>query len=146
MDNIIKKSKKDYLYHGSSERIYSKIDPMPSKIMDNQKVVFATQKKWLALVFAAPFEKDEIEFGYINDQPYINELKENSIQDRMNTSGFIYLVKRRVFSKSDKVGMKRHEFINNKQTTIIDTICVDNILDEFKKIVHRKDIKVNQYL
>lgn len=125
------KEYKEYgvLYHGSSE-IIEILEPYYSDILDD-KAVFATNKRWLALCFIAKFKDSDIKIGLVNGIPYLEEVKKDAF-DIFKTSGYIYTVSSEGFKSHKKLGLKGSEFIKKTETKIIETEKIDNVYMSLK--------------
>ena len=124
----------EYLYHGSKENNLTSLTAFPSNLLNGEKVVFATQEKWLSLIFASGIKGDCIDFGFVNDIPYIQENKKGVFHQYMNTSGYIYLVESKYFKKDNRLGMQNHEFISLVDVDTVEKITIDNLLEEFDQV------------
>ena len=54
-----------YLYHGSSKLIKS-LKPRPSKVVNNQDVVFAANSKEIAVAFMPRWSDNDLDFTIID--------------------------------------------------------------------------------
>lgn len=129
------------LYHGSQEFIKDYLVPFSNKIVNNTKVVFATNIKWIALVCIPHLSDKNIEFGYQGPQPYIKILTEFANSEILNAKGWLYKVSQDGFQQDMRLGMIHHEFINYDKAKIISHEYVNNvyefILDEGVFIIHK---------
>lgn len=98
-------------YHGSKIQLNT-IEPRPSKVVNNEKVVFATNNKWLSIAFIAKFTDNDIEIGVTNDVLYLCEQYENAFKF-LKCSGYVHYVDEKYFQPDDRLGMKNHEFISH---------------------------------
>lgn len=97
MSSVNKAKKQLIFYHGSNVLIpkssdgFRYLEPRPSKVIDNESAVFATNNKDMAVIFI-PFWKDnQIEFGIVNKKLYCIEQYPNAF-DIFNKCGYIYEV------------------------------------------------------
>jgi hypothetical protein len=118
------------LYHGSNKKLDC-LSPSPSKVINGENAVFATNRRWLALCFIAKFEDSDIELGYINGIPYIEELKENAFES-LKVPGYIYTVPSNNFISDDRLGIQNMEFISTVETNIVETEEIDDVYKELK--------------
>lgn len=119
-------SKNTYYFHGSNQKL-EKLIPMPSKVVDNESVVFATSQLWLALVFIPKHTDADIDLGYYDSHPYIMEQYPDAFSLLKNKKGFIYLLNKNNFKSDDRLGMQQHEFISKKEENIIKVIKIDDV-------------------
>jgi len=132
----------NYLYHGSSELIEETIKVNPSNLLEMKEVVFATQCKWLALLFCAKIKDKDASFGFVNGHPYIEENEKGILEYKMkNKKGYIYIVSKDSFSRDNRLGMINHEFISQKAVKIIETIIIDDVWKEFYEIINKEQIE-----
>jgi hypothetical protein len=126
------------LYHGSTHKI-NKLLPRPSKIIDNEHAVFATNKRWLALVFIAQATDRFLEIGFVGGKGYILEAEPDAFDVYLvEKSGYIYTVNDDTFDSDPRLGMKNHEFISSNEVDIISTEHIPDIYEELKK----EDVKL----
>lgn len=117
-------------YHGSSLLI-SELEPRPSRVIDNELAVFATNTRWLAAFFAAG--NNDIGCGFFNDAPYIIEESAGGFDRYLkNVQGYIYHVSPTNFHSDCRLGMKRHEFISRENVKIM---SVEKIGDIYAELV-----------
>ena len=124
--------KTKYFYHGSPKKIKI-LKSFPSKVVNNDKVVFATNTKWLALFFMASNAKDsDIELGFIKGIPYILEQYEGAFDKFLKgKKGYLHYVNSKHFKSDKRVGMPNHEFISYKSVKVEK---VEKINDIFKAL------------
>ena len=123
---LFERNKNDnILYHGSLKK-YDILKPFKSSLINDEPVVFATNKKWIALCFIIKFKDSDIEVGFINDTPYIMELKKNAF-DIFKTKGFIHKVNKKGFKSNKNLGLKGTEFINKSRVKVIDSEEIDDV-------------------
>ena len=118
------------LYHGSNKKLNCLL-PSSSKVINGENAVFATNRRWLALCFIAKFEDSDIELGYINGIPYIEELKENAFE-LLKVHGYIYTVSSIGFVSDDRLGIKNMEFIRKIKTNIVETEEIVDVYEALK--------------
>lgn len=119
-------------YHGSNTLINDWLEPRPSQVVDMEKVVYATNIKWLSLAFIPRASDADIEIGFINFKPYILEQYPGAFE-LFNCSGYVYHVNRQCFQTDKRLGMFCHEFISHKFVPILYTEKINNVHDELKK-------------
>src|SRR5437867_1330327 len=99
------------LYHGSSHNI-KVLEPRPSKILDNEKAVFATDSKILAVAFIPKWSDCDIDIGYYKGHLYCCEQYPKAFNLFTNIKGYVYTVDKNQFISDERLGMKNHEFIS----------------------------------
>lgn len=124
----------EYYYHGSKHKIADYLEPRPSKVIEDEKAVFATNTRWLAIFFIVSPGDADIEVGFINNQPYIMEQWPGAFDKHLkDRTGYLYFVKKDQFHSDPRLGMKRHEFISDEKVKIEKTEIIDDVYDEIKK-------------
>jgi len=116
------------LYHGSSHKI-SKLEPRPSKVIQNEKAVFATDSKDLAVIFIAKWSDCDIDVGYYHNKLYCCEQYPDAFDLLKKDGGYLYSVKSNDFISDERLGMQKHEFISKKSVEIEDTVVIENVYD-----------------
>jgi len=108
-----------YYYHGSPYDM-DVIEPKPSELLNNEKVVFATDKKWMAILFAAQWDDKDFEVGSFDGENwYLMEQRENAIMEKLlNKRGYVYAVVAEQFVEDERVGMPGSEFICRKPVEV----------------------------
>jgi hypothetical protein len=130
------------LFHGSRYDDIKCLQPRPSKVIDGECAVFATNALWLAWLFAINHISDDFDFGYADNQPYIAELREDAFFSLMDKRAFIYIVEARGFAQDRRLGMYEHEFINTAEVPVAGKFHLDRVYSEqlekwnVKKILH----------
>ncbi len=122
-----------YYYHGSKEKL-PYLEPRPSRVIDNELAVFATNKLWLAIIFIAGATDYDIELGFINDKPYILEQNPGAFDKLLKgVSGYVYFLSKKNFRSDKRLGLQKHEFISRQKEKIIKTKYIPNLYDALKK-------------
>jgi hypothetical protein len=107
------------LFHGSEKKINdNQLLPRPSRLMDGQSVVFATNQRWIALVCICRSNDADLEFGFENGRPYIKELWAHAFAI-INKPGYIYTVMAEDFESDQRLGMVNHEFVAHSPVDIV---------------------------
>jgi hypothetical protein len=122
-----------YYYHGSQKLIENYLEPKPSKVLEGDEAVFATNTKWLALIFIAHTTDSDIEIGFIDNIPYIMEQYPEAFNKFLNTGGYIYYVDPELFKSDTRLGMQQHEFISDNKVPIIKKEEIENIYKALKE-------------
>jgi hypothetical protein len=121
----------EILYHGSSNK-HDVLLPFPSNVINGEKAVFATNKRWLSLCFIPKFNDSDIEIGYVNDIPYVEELKEGAF-DLLKISGYTHIVSSKGFKKDSRLGMNNVEYIKRGSANVEEIEEIDDVFSELKK-------------
>lgn len=124
---------KEYYFHGSTRLIKNKLEPRPSKVIEGEEAVFATNKRWLALFFILDTTDFDFQVGYYGE-PHIIEQYPGAIEEKMkNRSGYIYSVDPKLFHDDPRLGMQQHEFISDGPVSILKTKKIDDVYEELLK-------------
>lgn len=124
---------KKFYYHGSPTKL-EKLEPRPSFVINNESAVFATDKRYLALVFIAKANDQDIELGFINNKPYILEQYPGAFDKFLKKkSGYIYYLDPKQFKQDKRLGMYNHEFISYNPVNILKTEKIKDIYEELVK-------------
>ena len=122
-------------YHGSKFKIDSKyLEPRASRVIDNEKAVFATNNRAFALMFINKWNDSQIQLGSIGGSLYCLEMHPNTF-NLLKGSGYIYGLSPSYFSTDKRLGMKKVEFISKKRVTILKVIKIKDALAEIKKSI-----------
>lgn len=124
-----KKTSQNHLYHGSSSEIDEYLEPRPSKVIDGEKAVFATDNKSLALVFIPKSTDKELGIGTVHGVPYVMEEFPGAF-NLLKTPGYIYTVSKNGFLTDKRLGMKNNEFISRNKVKIINKSSIKNVYNE----------------
>lgn len=129
---------KRYYYHGSKKKISGNLLPRPSRVINNEKAVFATNTKWLSVIFIADFTDNDIDVGFINGKGYIME-KYPKAFNKLKTGGYIHYVNPENFKSDKRLGMKNKEFISKSKVKIEKVIKIKNVYNYIKR---QKDVVI----
>ena len=118
------------LWHGSSAYIEGQL--VPHKSFHYEPYVYATSDPYYALVRAGKFDVDKflLKEDYDGNTYTLIELEEGAIEKVFDTDGYVYVVDEQMFSHSDHC--MPNEFISTESCNIIDTLHIENILDNMK--------------
>ena len=83
-----------------------------------EPVVFAARLPWMAVLFAAPWNDDSLEFGEKNNQYYLRERAPGAFK-LLETNGIVYTVSAEQFSSDPRLGMCGDEFIARQPVRIL---------------------------
>lgn len=110
------------LFHGSERYGLTTLKPSPSKVLDGEEAVFATNKFWLALVFAARTTSADLDFGYLNGVPYVAEMYSGAFTLLRKSDASIYVVAASGFSRDSRLGMLNHEFVCRAEVPVLEEV------------------------
>lgn len=131
--NNLRGGKTKYYYHGSKQKI-DVLLPKPSKVVNMEKVVFATDTIWLSIFFISDARDADIELGFVKGKPYILEQYEGAFDKYLkNVSGYIYYLDKSSFDTDSRLGLQNHEFISKTKVSIVKTVKVNNLYKQLKK-------------
>jgi hypothetical protein len=142
--NINNKKMTKYYYHGSEKNITGTVlDPRPSRVIDNEKAVFATNTKALALLFIPKWSDNDFELTCYNNHIYFIENYPNAFDHIFSDkSGYIYQVDKQKFHSDDRLGMKNHEFISDSTVQIQKKEYIPDIVSILKQ---QTDIRIIKF-
>ena len=130
------KKPKCFLFHGTRHSFDGEmIKPQKSKVVNDEKVVFATDVFDVAVVFIADWNDNDFEFGhYSNEEHY--ELKEkypNAFFKKFHgVSGWVHTIHPDDFNPDPRLGMKS-EFISKEPVRILTSRRISNVHRFLKK-------------
>lgn len=124
-----------FLFHGSSVKIDEGVLKVhPSKVVDGEKVVFATNVFDFAVFFAAHAFDSDIEFGIVNGKAYAMEQYPKAFDLLLkNTKAWIYYVDATKFTSDPRLGMQDHEFISRGDVKSLKVVFINDIWDFLKR-------------
>lgn len=121
-----------FYYHGSSTKS-DILEPHPSRVIDGEKAVFATNEKWLAVFFIAKTSDIDFELGHINGKPYILEQYHGAYNKLLKgVSGYLHYVDKNQFEGDKRLGMQNREFISKKLVKVIKVEEVNDVYETIK--------------
>lgn len=126
----------EFLYHGSGgvKIIKSFLKPHPSKVVDGEEVVFATNVFDFAVYFAAHAYDSDIEFGVVNGKAYAMEQYPKAFELLLkNKSAMVYLVGKTLFGSDPRLGMQEHEFISRGEVQILGVVPIKDIWEYLQR-------------
>lgn len=91
------------LYHGSPFPGLSVLQPHPSRVMDGEVVVFASQYRDVAISFLVPWTDKDIEQGSVNGKFYMKEMYPGAFERFRGKAGSIYIVSADGFKKDSRL-------------------------------------------
>ena len=119
------------LFHGSPTPLET-LKPFPSRVVDDEPWVFGTPSRWLALVFSAQARSHTLDYGFIKGKPYIAEMYPGAFQ-ALKKPGSLHLISADGFRSDPRLGLRRHEFIRQEETPVIERENVPNIYEDLQR-------------
>ena len=121
------------LYHGSSHLI-KKLEPRPSRVIEGEEAVFATNSKVLATVFIPKWTDCDFQLGVHNNLIYAVENYPNAfdllkVKNERDVGGYLYTVSSDGFQSDKRLGMRDHEFINKNKVDIQRTEIIEDVYE-----------------
>ena len=148
--NFKKKQNKDFefekdktIYHGSNKKI-KKLRPMPHYLFEDEKVVFGTPSRGMAISFLADWTDEDFDQGTINMGPlYMKELYEGAFEKIFKEkSGFLYHLDGKPFEYYPQLMTK--ERASKVSPKILKVEEIDDVLEALKdsdiKMIYYKDL------
>lgn len=128
--------KQKVLYHGSSHLIET-LEPRPTRVLEGEDAVFATNSKSLAAVFIPKWGDTDLAVGFHRGKLYIIEQYPEALEllrakNKRGFAGYIYTVSAEGFTSDPRLGMKNAEFIRKAKTKVIDTEIINDVLEYIK--------------
>ncbi len=115
-------------FHGSPREL-KYLEARPAGLLNNEKVIFATNRFDVAVFMAARVSDINVEFGMVNGRLYALEKHEGAF-DALKTSAYIHLVEPETFTTDKRLGMKSVEFISReKQIDVYKNYYINSIYD-----------------
>lgn len=121
-----------YYYHGSTHKL-NILKPRNSKVIDNEKAVFATNNKDIAVIFIPKWTDCDIDLGFYKGIPYASEQYPDAFNKLKDVSGYLYYVPKDKFNSDNRLGMKRHEFICRDNVKVQKTEEIKDVYKYLKK-------------
>lgn len=111
------------------------LEPRSVKVIDGESAVFATNTRWLAILFIASDATNvDIQSGFIGGIPYILEQYPGAFNKFLKgRSGYLHYVNSKYFKKDKRLGMYNHEFISYNKVPVLKIIKIQDIYEELKK-------------
>lgn len=119
-------------YHGSKVSGLKELKPSESKVIDEERAVFAISNKYWAMFFIARAGDKNIESGFINEHPFLLENRPGAFK-LLETDGVIYEVDARKFHDDNRLGLRGFEFISSSAVEVLREERVANISLELPK-------------
>lgn len=124
------------MYHGSNSIIKGNITPYQSKIMEGERVIFATPNFDLSVIFIPKWSDEDLDLGRMEGEPLF-EVKERykGAFEKLKISGYVYTLRSDNFKKDDGLGMSE-EFVSFHEE---DVLCIDEIHNVYEYIKGKKE-------
>lgn len=126
-----------YFYHGSLIDLdinIDKLEPRPSKVINPESAVFATNTLWLSIFFIAHAADCDIESGFISGKPYILEQYPGAFDKILKgKQGYIYYLSPDNFESDPRLGLQKYEFISKKPEKILKKEKINDIYQALTK-------------
>lgn len=136
----VEKAESGVLFHGSPRQI-ARLEPRSSPVIDGEKAVFATNKRWLALVFSAQARDRDLGFGYMDGHPFIDEVRPGGL-DMLRAPGYIHYVSAAGFRDDERLGLRGREFIRKAPVEIAEIEQVPDVLSDLERF---PEIRIRSY-
>jgi hypothetical protein len=130
-------------YHGTTIDIKDKLIPRPSKVIDNEKAVFATNNIMLATIFISNFKNQDIDLSKYGGKWFLIEQRPNAFKELLkNKSGIIYHLDSSSFSNDKRLGLQGIEFISKTPVKILKKKVIKDIWKCILKYKRNKELIV----
>ena len=121
-----------------------RLEPRPSRVIDGEEAVFATQSKTLSIIFIPKWTDCDFQLGVHHNMIYAVENYPNAFdllktKNAHGVSGYIYTVDSDGFKSDERLGMKAHEFINKNPVDIVRTEIIE---DAYEYLMNSTDISM----
>lgn len=115
------------LWHGSNKYIKGQL--IPHKSFHYKPYVYATTDPYYALIRCGKFNINELllKEDYSGNSYTLIELSEGAFEKVFDTDGYIYVVNENTFNCIEN--SMPNEFISTESCDILDTLYIENILD-----------------
>lgn len=123
----------EYYYHGSSVLVEGKLEPRPSKVIEGDSAVFATNDLSTALMFIGTWSDADISYGTYNGVHHAVELHPGAF-DLLKKPGYIYLLDPKYFKSDPRLGLQEKEFISCEEVPIVETVHIEDAFTEMQKL------------
>lgn len=133
-----------YYYHGSKTQITT-LEPRPSRVINNEKAVFATNSLSTALMFIGDWDDRDISYGTYNDIHYAIEHHHGTF-NKLRCSGYVHMVDPELFHSDPRLGLQDREFISHEEVPVIDHMYIDDAFEEMKKLGEIKFVTFEEML
>ena len=127
------------MYHGSPRQL-SVLEARPSGLLNEESVIYGTNRLDIAVFMAAHVSDAHIEFGSVNGRLYALEKYEGAFE-KLKKQGYVYVVSANTFFSDDRLGLKHHEFVSYKKSMGIQKRFL--VLDIREFLEHDEDSKIN---
>jgi len=90
------------LYHGSPQKL-THLEPRPSRVLNNERAVFATPSRLMAILFSRPYKDEDIELGIVNDTAYMREARPKSFEQLLRGPSYLHTLNPRGFYSDNRL-------------------------------------------
>lgn len=136
----VDRAKCGVLFHGAPKQI-ARLEPRSSPVIDGEKAVFATNKRWLALVFSTQARSKDLGFGYMDGRPFIDEARPGGL-DMLRAPGYIHYMPAAGFHGDERLGLRDREFIRKAPVDVAEIEQVPDVLSDLKRF---PEIRIRSY-
>jgi len=120
------------LYHGSGQKIRDQLQPRSSRVLNEEKAVFATPSRDTAVSFIPRWRDRDFEHGRINDHPYMREQYAGAFEKLLrNRSGYLYHLPEESFRSDSR--LMSSERIADSPVTIRRRERIKDVLRELQQ-------------
>ena len=119
-------NKPNVLYHGSQTRNIKTLKLYESKILNNEKVIFAGDL-WFAIAFCRNFNNRQIQIGLVNENPYIREGYYGALEEVYSGGGWLYTLPAKSFNHDGRLPL--YEYISRVEVQPIKIEYIQRPLD-----------------
>ncbi len=143
---MMNRYEKKYFYHGTTVNLNTGdfLEPHPSYLLNNERVVYGTPNRWLALIFVSRFNDDSLQHGFYDEVYTLKEMKPGVFDAMKNERGYIYKISSENFKNDSRLGLQGSEFISDKHKKIVELEKIDSVYSELKRYSEIKWVSYNE--
>jgi hypothetical protein len=130
MSKEIPTAKESY-YHGSPEEGIEELELRPSRVLNNEKAVFGTADRDVALSFGRRWRDEDLEHGSVNGQHYMREMYPEAYEKIFDGPGHVYELEDSGFGTDPR--LTRSERISRNPTKVTKAEKIDNVLEALRQ-------------
>src|SRR5690606_14420504 len=141
-----KKEKKsaDRLYHGSPHKL-DHLEPRPSRVLNNERAVFATPSRLMAILFSRPYKDEDIELGIVNDTAYMREARPKSFEQLLRGPSYLHTLNPRGFYSDNRLMEIERISRDKKGVKPLKAERISDVLQEAIKASKKKQLLLARY-
>lgn len=114
------------LYHGSAKKL-DRLDPQASRVLGDEKAVFGTPDRDVALSFLAPWRDDDFDQGKVDGRPYMREKRPGAFDETYKgKAGYLHHLPVEGFETDPR--LTRFERISRESVTPKQVELIEDIL------------------